>query len=316
MTEVCFYRPGELNDSVFQYAVIAARYDDRWVFCRHKARNTWEIPGGHREAEEAIENTAWRELQEETGAMEAEILPVTAYGVCKDGITSYGMLFWAKITKLSSLSFSSEIKEIAILDLLPRGLTYPDIQPVLFSYVQGWLNLQSNAGELWDVYDKDRCLTGKLHRRGDLLDPGEFHLVVQIWLRNSKGDYLLTKRAPNKGFPLMWEFTGGSALAGDTSLDAALREVKEETGLELRPENGTVIFQYSGADYHTDVWLFVQDFDLQDVVLQENETCDKMYASLSQIKELRQNGFLVPSKHIDTLLNILEETHGKTLSFG
>ena len=67
---------------------------------------------------------------------------------------------------------------------------------------------------------------------------GEFHLVVYAWIRGGDGRYLLTKRSPNKGYPNMWECTGGSALAGDDSLTAALREVREETGLRLDPMRG------------------------------------------------------------------------------
>lgn len=310
MTEVRFYKPEQVRDEQLKFAVIAARYQDKWVLCRHKERGTWEIPGGHREFGENIEETARRELCEETGATDFEILPVRIYGVCKNGITTYGMLFWSKISSIAPLTSSSEIGEIGYFDLLPCELTYPDIQPVLFRYVQGWLNLQSNAGELWDVYNKDRERIGKLHRRGDLLDEGEYHLVVHIWLRNNKGEFLLTKRAPNKGFPHMWETTGGSALAGDSSSDAAIREVKEETGLTLDADRGTIIYQYSGTDYHEDVWLFEQDFSLDDVVLQEGETCDKMYASSDDIRALKENGQLVPYQYVDRLLEILEGKHG------
>lgn len=55
--------------------------------------------------------------------------------------------------------------------------------------------------ELWDVYDEKRNLTGRLHRRGDPLPEGDYHLVVQVWMRNSRGEYLLTKRTPNKPHP-------------------------------------------------------------------------------------------------------------------
>ena len=58
---VHFSQPNQVADAFFKYAVIAARYQDQWVFCRHKARNTWEIPGGHREKGESIADTAARE---------------------------------------------------------------------------------------------------------------------------------------------------------------------------------------------------------------------------------------------------------------
>lgn len=297
MEKVSFYNVTEIDDSKLKYAVIAARFENKWVFCRHKQRNTWEIPGGHRELGEAILETARRELYEETGAAEVEILPVCVYKA-----SEFGMLFFAKINAMTDLPQESEIGEILLADMLPAKLTYPHIQPFLYEKVQGWLNLQSSAEELWDIYDEKRNLTGRLHRRGDPLQPGDYHLVVHVWIVNGRGEFLLTKRSPNKGFPNMWESTGGSALAGDDSLAAALREVKEETGLALDPGYGKLVLSVRESDYFRDVWLFRQDFDLSDVVLQSGETCDKMYAKKEEVLQLYKSGRLVPYNYLEELV--------------
>jgi 8-oxo-dGTP diphosphatase len=76
MLTVTFHKPQEIDDSLLKYAVIAARYQGRWLFSRHKTRTTWEIPGGHRESGEKMEDTARRELWEETGAADADVRPV------------------------------------------------------------------------------------------------------------------------------------------------------------------------------------------------------------------------------------------------
>lgn len=303
MIKVTFLKPSEIPDAKLKFAVIAARYRDRWVFCRHKQRTTWEIPGGHREIGEEIEQTARRELSEETGTTDAEIRTVMVYCVERDEERSYGMLFFADIRSLASLPEDSEIGEVKLFEAIPAQLTYPEIQPSLYYAIQGWLNIQSNAGELWDVYDENRSLTGRLHRRGDPFEKGEYHLVVHIWIRNSQGEFLLTKRAPNKGFPHMWEATGGSALAGDDSLSAALREVKEETGLNLDAARGECIISLRGDDYFTDVWLFRQEFDLENVILQEGETCDKTRATADRIRQLEKEGKLVPYSYLQQLFD-------------
>ena len=305
MIKVTFFDPNEIPDENLVFAVIAARYQDQWVFCRHKERTTWEIPGGHRECGETIIQSANRELYEETGAMNTECKQVAAYGVEKNGVTTYGMLFYADVQELAQIPQDSEIGEISFFENMPANLTYPEIQTELYYGVQAWLNIQSSADELWDVYDKDRNLTGKLHRRGDFMAPGEYHLVVHVWLQNSEGKFLITKRSPNKGFPNMWEPTGGSALAGDNSLTAALREVREETGLIAKPENGRCVLRFLRDDNFLDVWLFCQDFDLADVVLLEGETCDKMYASMDQILEMYENGKFVPYSYMQEFMNVI-----------
>ena len=138
MKSVTFCDRAAVEDRLFKYAVIAARYRGQWIFCRHRERGTWEIPGGHREIGETLEQTARRELFEETGALEAALTPVSAYRV-----DDYGMLFFAEVTKLGPLSPDFEIGEIAFGSALPPSLTYPGIQPALFRHVQGWLNMQT-----------------------------------------------------------------------------------------------------------------------------------------------------------------------------
>ena len=197
--------------------------------------------------------------------------------------------------------------EICCCELLPEQFAYDNL-PLFHDRVQEWLNLQSSADELWDVYDKDRNHTGRLHRRGDLLSPGDYHLVVHIWTRDSDGYYLLTKRSPNKGFPNMWEPTGGSALAGDDSLTAAIREVREETGLTLLPQNGILVDSRQWPDHFDDMWLFRQDFSLSDVTLLEGETCDVMKATAGDILRLHHEGRFVPIDGLSELLELLEQT--------
>ena len=101
----------------------------------------------------------------------------------------------------------------------------------------------------------------------------------------------------------MWECTGGSALACDDSLTAALREVEEETGLLLSPENGRIVHSYKRRDSFVDVWLFEEDHDLCEVILNDDETVDKMYASSSKIREMIATGEFIDFSYIDLILD-------------
>lgn len=139
-TKVSFYNPSEIEDELIKFVVIAAKYEEKWIFCRHKVRTTWEFPGGHREQGEEIGEAARRELWEETGAVSAELSSVSAYTVENNDGVGYGMLFFADIKELESRPDFSEIGESIFTDTQPDNLTYPDIQPHLLRYVQNWLN--------------------------------------------------------------------------------------------------------------------------------------------------------------------------------
>lgn len=132
--QVKFYET--VDDSLLQFAVIISRYNGKWVYCKHKERDTYEIPGGRREAGESILETAKRELYEETGATVYDIKSVCAYSVTgksrvnETGEESFGMLYYAEITEFES-ELHSEIEKIDFFDSMPENLTYPFIQPCL-----------------------------------------------------------------------------------------------------------------------------------------------------------------------------------------
>ena len=96
--------------------------------------------------------------------------------------------------------------------------------------------------EIWDLYDENRKLLGKDHVRGEQLPIDGYHLVVHVWIRNAKGEYLISQRSANRPtYPLMWECVGGLGVKGEDSLQGAIREIKEEVGVDLNPDNGQVL---------------------------------------------------------------------------
>lgn len=141
MIEVKFY--DAVEDSLFKFAVIISRTNGKWVFCKHKERDTYEIPGGHRETGELILDTAKRELKEETGAKKFTINPICVYSVIgktrvnETGEETYGMLYYADIKEFDNeLHSESEMEKIVLFDDLPTEWTYPLIQPKLIEEAQ------------------------------------------------------------------------------------------------------------------------------------------------------------------------------------
>ena len=139
MTEVKFY--DTTNDNLLKFAVIISKANGKFVLCKHKERNTYEIPGGHREKGETVLEAAKRELKEETGAIDFTIKPVCVYSVkgktrVNENIDNetFGMLYVADIFSFEEIH--SEIEKIIITDKLEYDWTYPLIQPKLMKEAQ------------------------------------------------------------------------------------------------------------------------------------------------------------------------------------
>lgn len=137
--KIQFYE--NVDDKLLKFAVIIAKSEGKWVFCKHKERETYEVPGGHREAYETILETAKRELYEETGATKFDIEPICAYSVIgknkvnESGDESFGMLYYANIKQFEN-ELHSEMEKIVLFDELPAEWTYPTIQPSLIKEYQ------------------------------------------------------------------------------------------------------------------------------------------------------------------------------------
>lgn len=165
--------------------------------------------------------------------------------------------------------------------------------------------------EYWDLYDKNRKKINKTVKRGDPLQDDEYHLVVNAWIKNDKNEFLITQRSENKKFAFMWECTGGSVLQGETSIEGAIREVKEELGIDVEKSTGkligTTLRYYPNCPDIFDVWLFTSNVPLSDVKVQEEEVCNVMWASIDEIKKLREDKKFEANAFFDEVLNYVEE---------
>lgn len=161
--------------------------------------------------------------------------------------------------------------------------------------------------ELFDVYDKYRQKTGRSHERWKALAEGEYHLVVHVCIINDKGQFLIQKRQPWKiGWPNMWDFSAaGSSVVGDTSIDAAIRETKEELGIQLDVNEAEILFTIPFDWGFDDIWLVKQNVDINELKLQYEEVADAKWVSEKEIKELAEQGKFINYSYFDTLFEMI-----------
>ena len=163
--------------------------------------------------------------------------------------------------------------------------------------------------EFWDIYDENKQLTGRKMKRNDwCLKEGEYHLTVLGVIARPDGTFLITKSVMTKAWaPGWWEVSGGGVQAGESSEEAVRREVKEETGLDVRNAEGGYAFTYKrvnpdeGDNYFVDVYRFVMDIDEKDVSFQEAEIDGHMFATREQIESFAKEGKFL---HYDSIKQV------------
>jgi len=125
----------------YKYVVIFAKYNGKWIICKHRDRDTWETSGGHIEPGESPTDAAVRELKEETGALDFNIIPVCDYWAGKEipedvyASSANGQVFFANVRTMGELP-ESEMECVDFFDTYPDNLTYPEITEVLMEYLE------------------------------------------------------------------------------------------------------------------------------------------------------------------------------------
>ena len=149
--------------------------------------------------------------------------------------------------------------------------------------------------EIWDIYDEQGNKTGRFHERDHPRQIGSYHLGVHVWIMNACGEFLISRRAADRGHK--WHTTGGMAVAGDDSIATVLKETKEEIGIILEQENGVMFKRIlrplnlnipDEGGIFLDVWLFRREVDINKAVLQEEEVCGIMWADKNTILKMAE----------------------------
>lgn len=144
--------------------------------------------------------------------------------------------------------------------------------------------------EYFDLYTADRRKLGRKIQRGVPVPHGEYHIVVQIMSVNSKGEILLTQRVPQKTSGGRWECSGGCAISGETSREAAVRELFEETGIRAVPSEISLEWTLTTDSMLRDFYMVHKDVGLDQLVLQSTEVCAAKWVSFDRLEEMAENG--------------------------
>lgn len=143
--------------------------------------------------------------------------------------------------------------------------------------------------ELWDGYDKNfEKIEGLTLVRGEKIPDGVYHLVSEILVRHTDGTYLLMQRDSRKSYGGMWEASaGGSALQGEDALGCAIRELREETGIEA--EAMSEVGRVTSHDTIYVEFLCVTDGSKDRVTLQEGETTAFRWVTKDALKSMKKD---------------------------
>ena len=150
--------------------------------------------------------------------------------------------------------------------------------------------------ELWDLYDEKRKPLGLTHVRGVPLDGGTYHLIVDIWTITPDGKILLTQRHPDKTYGLKWECTGGSVLAGESSLEGVLRELEEEVGIKAKPEEVMLMDTVRLVDRFVDTYINWRPVKLSELKLQDTEVVDARLVTYEELCREWEAGKVMPRR--------------------
>lgn len=162
--------------------------------------------------------------------------------------------------------------------------------------------------EIWDVYDENKRKTGETMKRVPYVyTPGKYNLIVTATILNSKNEILISKRAENKKFGLMWELPGGAVRAGETSLEGILREVKEEIGIKFTKKEAILLKELKREKDFKDIWLFKREVKDEEIKFADGEVIDTKWVSIEEFLKMFEEKQIVPG------VNFVLEDYNKAL---
>ncbi|KAK8838583.1 hypothetical protein M9Y10_033215 [Tritrichomonas musculus] len=179
--------------------------------------------------------------------------------------------------------------------------------------------------EYFDILDENGEKTGRTKLRSEVHRDGDWHKAVHIWILNDKGDVLLQRRCPTKdSHPNCLDIScAGHLSAGDDSITAAVRELKEELGIDASPSDLKFIKTIKRSSKYTetfinnefnDMYILRTKKTIDDMTFQKEEISEIMYVSYKKFKEMiknRQPDLLMYDEEFEILFNLFDKEYDK-----
>ena len=114
--------------------------------------------------------------------------------------------------------------------------------------------------------------------------------MVCVWVYDGNGKILLTRRAKGKSFAGTWENSGGAAKAGESSRQAIVRELREETGIQAEAGEFRLLRSEREGSYFYDHYCLRRPVKLEELTLLPGETDDAQWVDFDRIHEMIRSG--------------------------
>lgn len=162
--------------------------------------------------------------------------------------------------------------------------------------------------EMWDIYDNRGLKTGKIKKRADILNSGEYHLATEVWIINDKSEILIQKRSSNREvLPNIWALTTGCMISGEDTLNGAIREVKEEIGMSIKRDDLKFVRRIFRTDTIWDIYFVYRNVDLSKLTLQAEEVSDVKLVSIHEFKDMLLSERIFEYPEIYDVLSLIKQ---------
>lgn len=175
--------------------------------------------------------------------------------------------------------------------------------------------------EYFDVLDEKGKKTGMIKPRNEVHRDGDWHRTIHVWIFNENGDILLQRRSQTKDSnPGKLDLScGGHLSAGDDSITGAIRELKEELGIDVISSElkyiTTIQKRTKYSDTHinsefADVYFLNTTKTINDLKFQEEEITEIMFVPYEKFKQMvknKQPDLLLHSEEYEILFDICDK---------